>query len=106
MAFSENEPTKANYAPKRVDYAMVEDLSLYESAREQFIIDDHREYARQIANKFKSGLPYDALIEMTKFSIVKDHMDNALIANFLNDFLALELGNQQFDQYINLEDKI
>ena len=105
MAFSENEPTEVSHAPKGVDYKMVEDFALYEVARPQYIINDHIDYAREIANKFRNGLPIELVIEMAKYSIVKDHMDNVLIAQYLNEFLAKQLGPQQFNQYMELEDK-
>jgi len=88
------------------DYAMVENLSLYENSRDELIAADHLQYAKDVVSKINAGLAVDDVIIVMKYDLVKKRMDNALIAQYLNELLIGPLGNQQFDRFMNLEDRL
>ena len=105
MAFSETEPTETRRSIQP-DYAMVEDLSLYENSRDELIAEDHLQYAKDIVSKINAGLAIDDVIIVMKYDLVKRRMDNALVAQYLNELLGGLLGTQQFDRFMNLEDRL
>jgi len=104
MAFSETEPTETRRSIQP-DYAMVEDLSLYENSRDELIAADHLQYAKSIVSKIDAGLDVGDVITVMKYDLVRKRMDHVLVAQYLNDLLSGVLGTQQFNRFMNLEDK-
>ena len=104
MAFSETEPTETRRSIQP-DYAMVEDLSLYENSRDELIAADHLQYAKSIVSKIDAGLAVSDVITVMKYDLVRKRMDNVLVAQYLNDLLSDVLGTQQFNRFMDLEDK-
>jgi len=105
MAFSETEPTETRRSIQP-DYAMVEDLSLYENSRDALIAEDHLQYAKSIVSKIEAGLAIDDVITVMKYDLVRKRMDNVLVAQYLNELLADVLGTQQFNRFMDFEDKV
>jgi hypothetical protein len=103
MSSFENEPTETR--SMQPDYTMVEDLSLYEISRDELIATDHLRYAKDVVSKINAGLAIDDVITVMKYDLVRKRMDNVLVAQYLNDLLSGILGTQQFDRFMNLEDK-
>jgi len=106
MTFSENQPTDVVKRSEALEFAIATDLSVYEIQRDRLVEEDHIQYAREVVMRLPNRLPLDSMIPIIKADIVKLRLDNNLVAQYLNYFLAERLGDQQFDRYMNLEDRV
>ena len=106
MAFSENQRTDVVQRSEALEFAIATDLSVYEMQRDTLIDEDHIRYAREVVMRVPDRLPLDTIIPIIKADIVKLRLDNGTVAQYLNYLLSDRLGSQQFDRYMNLEDRV